>query len=152
MALQAQPVEPVEVPGSPVAAPIEITPHTTKRAIAMVVLCTLFGAAAQILIKTGAPALDASQLGTDPIAFIISLILNPPIILGHVFLGVNLVLLTLALREGQLSILYPIIGLTYVWVTILSPLYFDDQMNVSKGLGVALIVIGVSCIGIGSRK
>lgn len=118
----------------------------------MVVLCTLFGAAAQILIKIGAPALDASLLTADPIAFIISLILNPPIIIGHVFLGLNLVLLTLALREGQLSILYPIIGLTYVWVAILSPLYFDDQLNTGKIIGVALIVTGVSCIGAGSRR
>ena len=61
-------------------------------------------------------------------------------------------LLILALRNGQLSVLYPIIALTYVWVTILSPLFFDDLINGFKVAGVALIVLGVSFIGLGSRS
>jgi len=50
-------------------------------------------------------------------------------------------------------VLYPIIALTYVWVTILSPIYFrDDHLNSFKVAGVSLIVLGVSLIGVGSRE
>ena len=36
--------------------------------------------------------------------------------------GVSTVLLVLALRHGELSLLYPVFAMTYVWVTILSVL------------------------------
>jgi multidrug transporter EmrE-like cation transporter len=62
------------------------------------------------------------------------------------------VLLVMALRRGHLSVLYPIIALTYVWVTILSPMFFYDPVNAFKVIGVGLIVTGVSLIGVGSRE
>ena len=61
-------------------------------------------------------------------------------------------MVVLALRGGQLSVLYPIIALTYVWVTILSPMFFKDDINASKIIGLALIIAGVSFIGAGSRS
>jgi drug/metabolite transporter (DMT)-like permease len=57
-----------------------------------------------------------------------------------------------ALRNGQLSVLYPIIALTYVWVTIISPMFFGDTVNIYKIAGVFFIVFGVSFIGAGSRS
>src|SRR3712207_7394559 len=39
---------------------------------------------------------------------------------GYSLYAVSTMLLVLALRKGQLSLLYPIISLTYVWVTLLS--------------------------------
>jgi multidrug transporter EmrE-like cation transporter len=49
-------------------------------------------------------------------------------------------------------VLYPIIALTYVWVTILSPMLFPDTINLYKVIGVGFIVGGVSLIGVGSRR
>jgi drug/metabolite transporter (DMT)-like permease len=71
---------------------------------------------------------------------------------GYACLAANTALLVLALRRGELSVLYPIIALTYVWVTILSPMFFGDVINPYKVAGVALIVLGVSLIGLGSRS
>ena len=73
-------------------------------------------------------------------------------IAGYICLAANTALLVLALRDGQLSVLYPIIALTYVWVTILSPMFFNDIINAYKIIGVGLIVVGVSFIGLGSRS
>ena len=107
-------------------------------------LCTVIGAAAQILMKYGT---------THPAGpGLIGLITNLPLIAGYALYGVNTVLLVMALRHGHLSVLYPIIALTYVWVTILSPMFFVDHLNSFKVMGVALIVVGVSLIGVGSRE
>jgi len=38
---------------------------------------------------------------------------------GYALYGLNTLLLVLALRDGELSMLYPVIALTYVWVTLL---------------------------------
>ena len=77
---------------------------------------------------------------------------NWALIAGYICLAANTALLVLALRDGQLSVLYPIIALTYVWVTILSPMFFNDVINAYKVIGVGLIVVGVSFIGLGSRS
>ena len=71
---------------------------------------------------------------------------------GYACLGFMTILVVLALRGGQLSVLYPIIALTYVWVTILSPMFFKDDINAPKIIGLALIIVGVSFIGAGSRS
>ena len=117
---------------------------TSLTSIALVLLCTVIGAAAQVLMRTGAVDIDNSSL--------VGIITNWPLLGGYACLAANTGLLILALRDGQLSVLYPIIALTYVWVTILSPLFFGDLINGFKVAGVALIVLGVSFIGMGSRS
>jgi drug/metabolite transporter (DMT)-like permease len=112
--------------------------------ISLVVVCTIIGAAAQILMRHGAAHLHGSTAA--------DLLRNWELIAGYACLAVNTGLLILALRDGELSVLYPIIALTYVWVTILSPMFFGDIINTYKVAGVALIVLGVSFIGLGSRS
>ena len=115
----------------------------SPRAIVLVFLCTLSGAAAQIFMKYGANHLTGAGLG--------GILTNLPLLAGYALYAVNTFLMVMALRQGHLSVLYPIIALTYVWVTILSPMFFVDHLNVFKVMGVSLIVGGVSLIGLGSR-
>ena len=106
-------------------------------------LCTVIGAAAQILMRNGAALMvDTGWAGV---------LSNWALIAGYICLAANTALLVLALRDGQLSVLYPIIALTYVWA-ILSPMFFNDVINTYKVIGVGLIVVGVSFIGLGSRS
>jgi drug/metabolite transporter (DMT)-like permease len=56
-----------------------------------------------------------------------------------------------ALKHGELSLLYPIISLSYVWVAILSVLLFHEAMNGLKIAGICVIVTGVAILGRGSR-
>ncbi len=110
-----------------------------RQSIALVFGCTIFGAAGQILIKTGANTLT----GLSPI----EMLMTAPLFFGYSLYGVSTVLLVLALRDGELSILYPVISLTYVWVTMLSVAIFNESINIFKALGVAVIVLGVAVLG-----
>jgi multidrug transporter EmrE-like cation transporter len=119
-------------------------PTHRRRGAALVFCCTLLGAAAQIFLKTGANQLvHPSVLG---------IITNLSLIGGLSLYGVSTVLLVLALRDGELSLLYPVIALTYVWVTILSFIVFHDRANPIKLIGIAIIVLGVGVLGRGPRK
>ena len=115
----------------------------------LVFCCTLIGAAAQVLIKTG-----AGTLGEHPslIKTGISILTTPQLFAGYSLYGASMVLLVLALRHGELSALYPVIALTFVWVTVLSVVVFHEALNVPKVSGIALIVIGVAMLGRGARK
>jgi drug/metabolite transporter (DMT)-like permease len=115
-----------------------------KSAIA-VAACTVLGAAAQILIKVG--------MGPDHfVPTVAGLATNAPLIAGYALYGMFTVVMVLALRQGELSMLYPIIALTYVWVTLASYWLLHDTPNLYKNLGIATIVIGVGVLGNGGRK
>lgn len=119
----------------------------------MVVGCTILGAAAQMLIKQGTsmmpPLYDpaaGSVLSQAPmIAW--NIISNLPLFGGLACYGISTILLVLALRYGELSVLYPIIALTYVWVTMLSVGFLGETLNVYKVAGLAFIVLGVGVLG-----
>lgn len=111
--------------------------------MALVLSCTVLGAAAQMLMKIGLSHLDHPGI----MGYITSL----PLLAGYTLYGLNTLLMVFALRDGELSILYPIIALTYVWVTILSVLFFHESLNSFKLLGVVTVVAGVAVLGRGSR-
>ncbi len=67
--------------------------------------------------------------------------------------GMTALLLILGLRDGQLSVLYPIISMSYVWVDLLSVYFFHDQINLWKAAGIAFVISGVGLLGwAGSRE
>lgn len=115
-----------------------------KQSIALVFCCTLFAAAAQILIKSGANNLQSSS----PLA----MLTNLPLMAGYSLYGIVTLLLVLALRDGELSILYPVISMTYVWVAILSVVFFREAVNPFRVVGVLIIVTGVAVLGKNGKK
>jgi multidrug transporter EmrE-like cation transporter len=114
-----------------------------RKGVVLVFGCTILGAAAQILLKTGANHLTELTF--------LSVVTNWGLIGGLSLYGISTLLLVLALRDGELSLLYPVIALTYVWVTVLSFVIFHDRANPFKLAGIATIVIGVAVMG-GRRK
>ncbi len=119
-----------------------------RRAMLIMLACTLIGATAQVLIKIGAKPLEhAGLLATATGIFTI-----PLLFAGYCLYGVFAVLMVYALRHGELSILYPVIALSYVWVTILSVLVFHESMNPLKAIGVVIIVGGVAVLGRGGSR
>ena len=111
----------------------------SRQSVALVFLCTLFGAAAQMLIKSGANALASGS----PLA----MLTNLPLVAGYSLYGISTVLLVLALRDGELSLLYPVISLTFVWVTLLSLTLLKETANPYELAGIAIIVLGVAVLG-----
>lgn len=79
---------------------------------------------------------------------------NPQLFIGYSMYGINTVLMAYALKGRELSRLYPIIALTYVWVTLLSVIMLNEHVNFFRVLGITTIVLGVSILGGGklSRK
>ena len=115
-----------------------------QRSLILVSLCTILGAAAQIMMKKGA---DPSIHGMIPTIIRIFTDLN--LFTGYALYGTSAVLLVLALRKGQLSMLYPVIALTFVWVAILSVVIFHESMSTMRMAGIATVVCGVGLLGWG---
>lgn len=81
--------------------------------------------------------------------FAIAVLTNLQLFLGYLLSGVNVILLTLALKGQDLSRVYPILALTFVWVVIVSLIVLPgEQLNVYRAAGIVLIVAGVSVLGL----
>ena len=110
-------------------------------AVGLVVAATLIGAFGPILLKRA----SAKKLSN-----ISSLIKNYNLFGGVALYAVGTILFIPALKGGDLSVLYPFVALSYVWVSLLSVKFLGEKMNKLKWLGIVLIILGVTFIGIGS--
>ena len=120
-------------------------PAKRRLAIFIVLACTLLVAFAQYLIKLGANHLSHAGL----LATLIGIFAIPQLFAGYCLYGVFTVMFVYALRHGELSILYPLIALGYVWVTITAVVAFHETMNPLKLAGLVVIVAGVAVLGWG---
>lgn len=110
-------------------------------AVALVTLAALIGSFGPIFLKRGSK---------DFVLNLKKLITNYDLFLGIFFYAVSTALFVPALRGGELSVLYPLVATIYVWVSIWSSMFLKERMTRKKWFGVALIIIGVTLVGLGS--
>jgi|TARA_B100001971_G_scaffold206039_1_gene224296 undecaprenyl phosphate-alpha-L-ara4N flippase subunit ArnE len=111
-------------------------------AIGIVFFTTLLTSTAQIFWKSGIEKLEFNLL---------SIITNANILIGILLYIIGGILLIISLRGGEVSVLYPIIATSYVWVSILSIYFLNEFMSLYKWLGVFTIIAGIVMIGFGSK-
>ena len=110
------------------------------------VLFTVYG---QLVVKW-----QVAQAGAYPVTrserliFLIRLLLNPWIMSGVAAGFLALLCWMIAMTRFELSYAYPFMSLAFVFVLILSAIFFHEAVTVPKALGVALIMAGII---IGSR-
>ena len=108
----------------------------------LVLFTTLLTSSAQLLYKFGSATLTFDIIG----------ILTNYYLLGGIFLyAIGGTLIILSFRGGEVSVLYPIIATSYVWVSFLSIKFLGESMNVFKSIGVIAIIAGIISIGYGSK-
>jgi len=110
------------------------------KSMLLVFTASLVGSFGAVFLKKGAARLDGSILS----------FLN-----GGLFMGVSLflgssVFYALGIRGGQLSVLYPMVSLGYLWTLLWARLFFNEPLTAVKFLGLGLILLGVCFVGMGS--
>lgn len=108
------------------------------KAIGLMVLVTFLTSAGQVLWKVGAEKLELTITGT---------LFNFPVIIGLFFYGIGVLVLLKALKGHEVSTLYPVLALSYIWVSVVSFFYFEEIMNMYKIMGVLVIIVGVIVLG-----
>ena len=108
----------------------------------LVFFTTLLTSSAQIFYKLG-----SKTITLDPL----SIITNYYLIGGLLLYAVGGILMIISFRGGEVSVLYPIIATSYIWVSFLSIYFLGEVMNAYKWLGVIGIIAGIALIGYGSK-
>ncbi|MBS3115378.1 EamA family transporter [Candidatus Woesearchaeota archaeon] len=105
--------------------------------IIIMTFASFLAALGQLGLKVGSSRLKKNIDGV---------IKNCPLLAGVFFYMLSSVISIIALKGSELSVLYPIASLNYVWVSFLSIKFLKEKMNKYKWAGIALIIIGVSII------
>ena len=113
---------------------------TKKEAILLVLICTFFTSIGQLFLKIGSKDLSFNFLG---------ILTNFPLVFGFSLYIVGAVILIFALKNGELSVLYPFIATSFIWVSLLSVIFLKESMNTLKWSGVLIIIFGMAFIGKG---
>jgi uncharacterized membrane protein len=115
---------------------------TKAWAIFTILFTTLLTSSAQLLYKYG-----SANLSFNPFQLITNYYL-----IGGIFLyAIGGILMIISFRGGEVSVLYPIIATSYIWVSFLSIKFLGETMNYFKWFGVILIISGIISIGFGSK-
>jgi drug/metabolite transporter (DMT)-like permease len=110
----------------------------TAFGVASVLVATFFAATGALLIKRGAATFKFE---------IMALLRNAQLIAGAGLYTLSLVPYLLGLQTLPLTVAYPITSATYVWVTLLSKKYLNEQVDAWQWGGIGLIVIGIFLVG-----
>jgi len=110
---------------------------TSNKAILLTLFCSVLAAFGQTFFKIG-----AASIGKN----LYSWLSNWQLILGMFIYALSALLFVVALKHGNLSILYPIIAMSYVWITLISKFFFKEPVNIFNWLGILLITGGVFVI------
>jgi drug/metabolite transporter (DMT)-like permease len=106
----------------------------------LVFMASVVGSFGAVFLKMGASRLDGSiwSFINTRLAFGVALYLG-----SSVFYG-------LGIKGGQLSVLYPMVSLGYIWTLLWSRLFFNESFTREKFAGLGLILLGVFLVGMGS--
>ncbi len=114
---------------------------TPLTSISATVTATLVAAVGVYVLKRGVSRADLSRQKFR--------------LLASLGLGLSLcflasIIFVAALQRGQLSVLYPVVSLTYVWVTILARVFLREAVTRRQLAGLVFILLGVVLVSLES--
>jgi uncharacterized membrane protein len=78
--------------------------------------------------------------------FFSELFANHKLLLGIMFYAISTVCFVLALKRGELSVVYPLTSISYIFISLLSVRFLKERMNIYKIFGIVFIILGVTLV------
>lgn len=114
---------------------------TPVSSIMLVMLASFIGSFGAVFLKSGAGHVQRN---------IRSLLFNWRLAAGVFAFLLSSYFFVQGLKKGELSVLYPMASLSYLWTLLWSRIIFREPFTLHKFVGLGLILIGVACIGLGN--
>lgn len=118
--------------------------NTPLYSILLVLLASFIGSFGAVFLKSGSGHLKSSN--------IFSLLLNWRLGAGILLFVLSSVFFIVAIKYGELSVLYPMVSLGYVWTMLWSRVFFGEPFTKGKFLGLAMILVGICFLGFGTSR
>jgi multidrug transporter EmrE-like cation transporter len=116
--------------------------NTPPSSMAWVFAGSFIGSFGAVLLKAGAGRLEMNLR---------ALLTNWRLGAGVFIYLLSFVLFVQGMRHGELSVLYPLVALGYLWTVIWSRVFFGEAFTVAKFVGLGLILVGISILFLGNK-
>ena len=113
---------------------------TPVSSMLLVLFASVVGSFGAVFLKLGAVRLTNAWS-----------LLNWRLLVGVVLYLGSSVFYGLGIKHGQISVLFPMVSLGYVWTMVWARLFFKEQFTRQKFMGLGLVFLGVLFVGLGSR-
>ena len=115
---------------------------TPISSMVLVLLASLVGSVAAVFLKAGADRLhrDIASLQRAGVR----------LAAGVTLFLLSSVLYIWGIKDGSLTVLYPLLALGYVWTLLWSRIFFGEPFNKHKIWGLGLVLVGVTFIAAGN--
>ena len=114
---------------------------TPLSSIGLVLFASVLGSFGAVFLK----------LGSAKLRYGIRHIISWQAFVGVLFYLTSSVFFVAGVRKGELSVLYPMVALGYVWTMLWSKLFFGEPITRQKFFALSLILFGICLIGAGAR-
>jgi multidrug transporter EmrE-like cation transporter len=115
---------------------------TPLSSILLVLFSSFVGSFGAVFLKSGSSRLKRDWK---------SLFLNPRLAAGVCLFLLSSYFFVRGIREGELTILYPMLSFGYIWTLLWSRLFFGEPFTPNKFYGLALIAVGITCLQLGNH-
>ncbi len=115
---------------------------TPLSSIGFVLAASFIGSFGAAFLKGGAEKLELNFA---------SLMTNWRIITGVGLFLFSSIFFVLGIREGEITLLYPMAALSYPWAILWSRLFFGEPITRNKIIGLVLILSGIALLAFGNR-
>lgn len=116
---------------------------TPFSSMAWIFLCGFIGSFGAVFLKSGAERLEPSLK---------AIVTNWRLPLGIGLYLLSSVFFVFGMRRGELSVLYPLVALGYMWTVVWSKIFFGEPLTKAKFIAVGMILVGIGFLGWGSQK
>jgi len=108
----------------------------------LVVTSAFIGSFGAVFLKAGAGRLHRR---------LTSLLLNWRLAAGVMLYLLSSYFFVLGVREGQLTILYPLVSLGYILTFVWARLFFKEPITPNKFIGLGMVVVGIVILQMGNH-
>ncbi len=114
-----------------------------------ILLASAANAVSQVMLKKGMAGLLKDRRKARPV---LRLLLAPQLWAGMVLFGVSLSLYLVSLRRLDIMVAFPAMGITYVFVAVLSRILLKESFNGWKAAGIIAILLGTLMVAAGGAR
>jgi multidrug transporter EmrE-like cation transporter len=114
---------------------------TPLGSIILILFSSFIGSFGAVFLKLGAEHLGGG-LGR--------LLRNYWLAIGIALYLISSVFYAMAVSRGQLTVLYPMVSIGYIWAIVWARIFFKEALTLAKIAGLSMIVVGVALINLGN--
>jgi len=118
------------------------------KSILLILLSIVIAIGGQVLLKIG-----MNQISSDEILsfvgvrnFFLAVLKSPKVMTGLFLYGLSAVVWLIILTRVDLSFAYPMIGISYIFMLLISKFLLNEQVSPLRWIGAVVISIGVVII------